>query len=70
VLTTYETLRDYLVSVSSQWEWPERHRQYMVFDPLHASGQLARLTIQSVNLDPALREAMNVVRRMQRADEA
>jgi hypothetical protein len=42
-------LRESVISVRSQWEWPERHRQYMVFNPLHAPGQLARLTIQSVD---------------------
>jgi len=40
-------LREAVPNIQAQWDWPERERQYMIFDPSQAPGQLARLTLDS-----------------------
>jgi hypothetical protein len=40
-------LREAISSIEGRWEWPERHRRHMLFDPAQAPQQLARLTIDS-----------------------
>jgi hypothetical protein len=42
-------LREAISSIEGRWEWPERHRRHMLFDPAQAPQQLARLTINSRN---------------------
>jgi hypothetical protein len=40
-------LREAVSSVEGRWEWPERHRQYRLFDPAQAPHELAKLTVDS-----------------------
>ena len=42
-------LRESIASIEGRWEWPERHRQFRIFDPAQAPEQLAGLTIKSIN---------------------
>jgi hypothetical protein len=50
-------LRESVNSIQSYSGWPERHRQYMIFDPSEAPEQLAKLTTQSANPRSALAKA-------------
>jgi hypothetical protein len=42
-------LREAISTIEGRWEWPERHRRHMLFDPVQAPQRLARLTIDSRN---------------------
>jgi hypothetical protein len=42
-------LRESVPTIRAQWEWPQRHRQYMIFDASRAPHELAKLTIDSVD---------------------
>ncbi len=41
---------------SKRWVWPERHRQFGLFDPAQAPARLAELTINSLNPRKKLEE--------------
>ena len=42
-------LREAITNVRGRWEWVERSRQYMLFEPRQAAQQLANLTLGSTS---------------------
>lgn len=42
-------LQEAVSNVVGRWDWPEKHRQYRLFDPDQAPREIAKLTVNSVD---------------------
>jgi hypothetical protein len=50
-------LQEAMSSVEGRWEWPERHKQYRLFDPAHGPRELAKLASNGSNPREELQKA-------------